>query len=161
MNEHKNEQRPDSDPLGVKNITEHQAPTDTEKVTRLRAFQEEVVAKGFAGCGKNGTLVDRREHPDAVPVAENPHLGIPKPKPWPDPKLETRMKNIIVEIVGVDPEKIKPDSRLDADLGADSLDQMELLMATEEEFGIEIADDKAERCRTFKDFVILVSSLIK
>lgn len=56
---------------------------------RKKLFLEEfhkhqkVKAEGYAGILPNGNLVDRREHPEAMPLAENSYLGIPKPKPLP------------------------------------------------------------------------------
>ena len=60
-----------------------------------------------------------------------------------DDELKARVDKIIVEHLGVEPAKIVPAATLDDDLGADSLDCVELTMAMEEEFGIEIPDDDA------------------
>ncbi|MDR2066789.1 MAG: acyl carrier protein [Endomicrobium sp.] len=62
--------------------------------------------------------------------------------------LETRVKEIIVEQLGVDPAEVVAGSSFVNDLGADSLDTVELVMAFEEEFGIEIPDEEAERIQT-------------
>lgn len=59
-----------------------------------------------------------------------------------------RVKQIIVEQLGVKPEEIKDESRFIEDLGADSLGTYELVMALEEEFGIEIPDEEAEKITT-------------
>jgi acyl carrier protein len=59
-----------------------------------------------------------------------------------------KVKQIIAEQLGVDEPEIKNDSNFVDDLGADSLDQVELVMAFEEEFGIEIPDDEAEKITT-------------
>ena len=61
---------------------------------------------------------------------------------------EGKVKSIIVEQLGVKPEDITPDSSFIDDLGADSLDTVELVMALEEEFGIEIPDEDAEKITT-------------
>ncbi len=58
--------------------------------------------------------------------------------------IEKRVKEIIVENLGLDPDKVTNESSFVEDLGADSLDTVELVMAFEEEFGIEIPDDDAE-----------------
>jgi len=66
---------------------------------------------------------------------------------------EERIKEIIVEQLGVDEEQITPDASFIDDLGADSLDTVELVMAFEEEFDVEIPDDDAEKIRTVQDVI--------
>jgi acyl carrier protein len=66
---------------------------------------------------------------------------------------EERIKEIIVEQLGVEESEITPDASFIDDLGADSLDTVELVMAFEEEFDIEIPDEDAENIRTVKDVV--------
>ena len=67
--------------------------------------------------------------------------------------VEDRVKAIIVEQLGVDAEEVTPEASFVEDLGADSLDTVELIMAFEEEFGVEISDDEAEKIRKVKDAV--------
>jgi ribosomal protein L14 len=62
-----------------------------------------------------------------------------------------RVKKIVVEHLGVEAEKVTEDASFIDDLGADSLDIVELVMAFEEEFGVEIPDDAAEKIATVKD----------
>lgn len=62
--------------------------------------------------------------------------------------VEERVKDIVAEQLGVDKEKIKRESNFVNDLGADSLDTVELVMELEEEFDISIADDAAEKIQT-------------
>ena len=62
-----------------------------------------------------------------------------------------KVKSIIVEQLGVDEEEVTPDASFVDDLGADSLDTVELVMAFEEEFGIEIPDEDAEKILTVGD----------
>ncbi len=62
--------------------------------------------------------------------------------------VEERVKDIVAEQLGVDKEKIKKESNFVNDLGADSLDTVELVMELEEEFDISIADDAAEKIQT-------------
>ena len=62
--------------------------------------------------------------------------------------LEKRVEEIIVEQLGVTPEEVVPEASFIDDLGADSLDIVELVMAMEEEFDIEIPDEHAERLQT-------------
>jgi acyl carrier protein len=72
--------------------------------------------------------------------------------------VEERVKSIIVEQLGVDAEEVKPEASFVEDLGADSLDTVELIMAFEEEFGIEIPDDEAEKIKTVRDAVTYVQN---
>jgi acyl carrier protein len=67
--------------------------------------------------------------------------------------IADRVKNIVVEHLGVDSDKVVEGASFIDDLGADSLDTVELVMAFEEEFGVEIPDDAAERILTVKDAV--------
>jgi acyl carrier protein len=62
--------------------------------------------------------------------------------------LEDKVKEIIVEQLGVNPEQVTPEASFIEDLGADSLDTVELVMAFEEEFGAEIPDEDAEKLTT-------------
>ncbi|MBC7106956.1 MAG: acyl carrier protein [Firmicutes bacterium] len=64
-----------------------------------------------------------------------------------------RVKSIIVEQLGVDEEEVTPEASFVEDLGADSLDIVELVMAFEEEFDMEIPDEDAEKIRTVGDAV--------
>ena len=66
---------------------------------------------------------------------------------------EARIKEIIVEQLGVESDQITPDASFIDDLGADSLDTVELVMAFEEEFDIEIPDEDAEKIRTFRNVI--------
>jgi acyl carrier protein len=67
--------------------------------------------------------------------------------------VEERVKQIIVEQLGVDEAEVTPTASFVDDLGADSLDQVELVMAFEEAFGIEVPDEDAEKMTTVKDAV--------
>jgi acyl carrier protein len=66
---------------------------------------------------------------------------------------EAKVKEIIINELGVEPEKVTPDASFVEDLGADSLDTVELVMAFEEEFGIEIPDEDAEGLQTVGDAI--------
>ena len=67
--------------------------------------------------------------------------------------MEDRVKEIIVEQLGVDADQVTTDASFVDDLGADSLDTVELVMALEEEFDIEIPDEDAEKIGTVKDAI--------
>ena len=75
--------------------------------------------------------------------------------------VEDRVKSIIVEQLGVDAEEVSPDASFVEDLGADSLDTVELIMAFEEEFGVEISDEEAEKIRRVRDAVDYVEKHAK
>ncbi|MEA2720563.1 MAG: acyl carrier protein [Candidatus Eremiobacteraeota bacterium] len=64
-----------------------------------------------------------------------------------------RVKKIIVEQLGVEENEVTPEASITDDLGADSLDQVELVMAFETEFGIDIPDEEAEKIKTVGDAV--------
>ena len=65
----------------------------------------------------------------------------------------SQVKEIIVERLSVEPEKVTLDAKFIEDLGADSLDNVELIMAFEEKFSVEVPDDVAETLKTVKDVV--------
>ena len=70
-----------------------------------------------------------------------------------DTEIPAKVKEVIVEQLGVDPEKVKPEASFIDDLGADSLDIVELVMAMEESFEIEIPDEEAEKLKTVQNVV--------
>ncbi|MGH6781284.1 MAG: acyl carrier protein [Sphingomonadaceae bacterium] len=69
-----------------------------------------------------------------------------------------RVKKIVVEHLGVEADKVNEDASFIDDLGADSLDIVELVMAVEEEFGVEIPDDAAEKIATVKDAISYIDA---
>ena len=75
--------------------------------------------------------------------------------------VEERVKQIIVEQLGVDEAEVTPNASFVDDLGADSLDTVELVMAFEEAFEIEIPDEDAEKIRTVKDAVEYINAHAK
>ncbi|MGE0736498.1 MAG: acyl carrier protein [Alphaproteobacteria bacterium] len=72
-----------------------------------------------------------------------------------------RVKKIVVEHLGVEEAKVTDNASFIDDLGADSLDTVELVMAFEEEFGIEIPDDAAEKIVTVQDAIKYIQSIAK
>lgn len=75
--------------------------------------------------------------------------------------IEERVKDVVVAQLGVDPSEVKPEASFIDDLGADSLDTVELVMALEEEFGIEIPDDEAEKIKTIGEAVEHIKAKLK
>ena len=71
--------------------------------------------------------------------------------------IEAKVKEIIINELGVEAEKVNADASFVEDLGADSLDTVELVMAFEEEFGIDIPDEDAEQMRTVGDAIKYLS----
>lgn len=72
--------------------------------------------------------------------------------------IAARVKAIVVKNLSVDEEKVVEEARFIEDLGADSLDTVELVMAFEEEFDIEISDDKTEEIRTVRDAITFIEA---
>jgi acyl carrier protein len=70
-----------------------------------------------------------------------------------DKTIEQRIKDIIIEQLGVTADQVNPEAKFIEDLGADSLDTVELVMALEEEFGLEIPDDEAEKLQSVGDVI--------
>ena len=75
--------------------------------------------------------------------------------------VQERVKNIIVEQLGVEADQVKPEAQFVNDLGADSLDTVELIMALEDEFDVEIPDDKAEKIKTVGEAVSYIEANAK
>jgi acyl carrier protein len=75
--------------------------------------------------------------------------------------VEDKVREIIVEQLGVSPEEVVPEASFIDDLGADSLDIVELVMAIEEEFALEIPDDDAEKIQTIQDAITYVEERVK
>ncbi|EOQ98578.1 acyl carrier protein [Leptospira wolbachii serovar Codice str. CDC] len=70
-----------------------------------------------------------------------------------------KIKSIIVEQLGVDESEVTPEAHFINDLGADSLDTVELVMTLEEEFGVEISDEDAEKIQTVGDVIKFIDKL--
>lgn len=73
-------------------------------------------------------------------------------------ELEAKVKKIIVDQLGVDADEVTPEASFIEDLGADSLDTVELVMALEEEFGLEIPDEEAEKIVKVKDAIAYIQA---
>ena len=74
--------------------------------------------------------------------------------------VEEKVKNIIVEQLGVDTESVTPEASFIDDLGADSLDIVELVMTMEEEFDLEIPDEDAEKIKTVNDVINYIKAKV-
>jgi len=72
--------------------------------------------------------------------------------------IEERVKKIVAEQLGVDESEVEPKASYTDDLGADSLDLVELIMAMEEEFGIKIEDEEAEQIKTVQDTIDFIKN---
>jgi acyl carrier protein len=72
--------------------------------------------------------------------------------------IEEKVIDIIVDKLGVERSEVTPEAVFVDDLGADSLDRVELILAREEEFGMEIADEEAEKLRTVQDVISFVTA---
>ena len=72
--------------------------------------------------------------------------------------IEQKIKDIVVKHLGIEDSKVIPESKFIDDLGADSLDTVELVMAFEEEFGVEIPDDAAETILTVQNAIDYINS---
>jgi acyl carrier protein len=72
--------------------------------------------------------------------------------------IETKVKSIIADQLGVGEDEIKPEASFIEDLGADSLDIVELVMAMEEEFEVEIPDEEAENIKTVGDAINYINT---
>jgi len=70
-----------------------------------------------------------------------------------DTNITEKVRDIIVQQLGVNPEQVTPEAKFIEDLGADSLDTVELVMAFEEEFGIDVPDEEAEKLQSVGDVV--------
>lgn len=75
-----------------------------------------------------------------------------------DKTIETRVKEIIVDQLGVNADQVTLEAKFVDDLGADSLDTVELVMAFEEEFDIEVPDEEAEKLQSVGDVVTYITS---
>ena len=76
-------------------------------------------------------------------------------------EIESKVKAIIVDKLGVEESEVKPEASFTNDLGADSLDTVEIIMEFEKEFGVSIPDDKAEKIGTVADAIAYIEDNLK
>ncbi|MES2995823.1 MAG: acyl carrier protein [Verrucomicrobiota bacterium] len=75
-----------------------------------------------------------------------------------DKSIEERVKEIIVDQLGVNADQVNPEAKFVEDLGADSLDTVELVMAFEEEFDVEVPDEEAEKLQSVGDVINFITA---
>ena len=117
-----------------------------------RRFLKRVTTVLAAGAA--GAALPKAARPTSSPQATSP--GKPK-----SASVEERVKRIVIEQLGVEEAEVVPKARLAEDLGADSLDVVELIMALEEAFDIEIEDGEAEKLKTVGDLIQCVQAHLK
>jgi acyl carrier protein len=98
-------------------------------------------------------LLERFKNPSAFNPTETAFMA--------DKSIEEKVKDIIVEQLGVNPEQVTPTASFIEDLGADSLDIAELVMAFEEEFSVEVPDEDAEKLQTVGDVIKYIEERAK
>jgi acyl carrier protein len=108
------------------------------------------VAEMVRGCSHVGALLPVTQL--GTRAISNIHATVRKKELYMSDSAE-KVKKIVVEHLGVEAEKVTEEASFIDDLGADSLDIVELVMAFEEEFGVEIPDDAAEKIATVKDAI--------
>lgn len=79
----------------------------------------------------------------------------------PEKSITERLTTVIVDQLGIKPEKVKPESKFIEDLGADSLDTVELIMACEDEFDLEVSDEDAEKIVTVGNAIEYLEGKLK
>lgn len=98
----------------------------------------------------------QKSHKFVLPIENEPLLLRPITSPSNElmaDNIQDKVRDIIVEQLGVNPEQVTPEAKFIEDLGADSLDTVELVMAFEEEFGIDVPDEEAEKLQSVGDVV--------
>jgi acyl carrier protein len=124
----------------------------------LRKKERESGRAGERESGRAGDEKDSASSP-APPLPRsffrNPQLKINREEFMAE-AIEDKVKQIIVDELGVDESEVTPNARFIDDLGADSLDTVELVMRFEEEFGIEIPDEEAEKIQSVRDAIAYI-----
>ena len=102
------------------------------------------------------------EEPHTPPAeTSSPAVAVEASEAEVNPEIVAKLKNIIVEQLGIDEAEVQLDSHLIDDLGADSLDVVELVMACEEEFGIEVPDERAEKWTTVRSIAASIEEMLE
>jgi acyl carrier protein len=117
------------------------------KEQKLRALRLRKAARRVAREARSGLIFRHtRKTSSLIFVSEGVETVMPD-----QAEIETKVRQIIVDELGVDENEVTPNARFIDDLGADSLDTVELVMRFEEEFGIEIPDEDAEKIQSVRD----------
>jgi acyl carrier protein len=134
-----------------------QADTQREREARLQFLVE---AGFIQDANLKRRLMEKLEQKAKLPrlPAAGPPVVAPHSRPLSPRQVEPIVRNIIVEQLGVNPENVTLTARLVEDLGADSLDLVELCMAVDEEFEVEIPDEELRRMRTVADAVTYLTA---
>ena len=106
----------------------------------------------FAGCFIFGVAKPMRQ--PLITINANTKLFIHMS----DKSIEDRVKDIIVDQLGVNADQVNPAAKFVEDLGADSLDTVELVMAFEEEFDVEVPDEEAEKLQSVGDVITYINN---
>jgi acyl carrier protein len=107
----------------------------------------------MAGWRCKGKNEGKQNFDKAASFRINNRTFLNQEEPMAEKSVADRVKEIIVEQLGVNPDQVTPEAKFIEDLGADSLDTVELVMAFEEEFGAEIPDEDAEKLQTVGDVI--------
>ncbi len=132
-----------------------------ERIETADAFFDQILHRKRI-FGKDMRNDDKKSLPkreSAVNKAStfNIHLTIPMA----DASIVEKVKNIIVEELGVQEEQVTPEARFTEDLGADSLDVVELVMAIEDEFSITVSDDDTEKLQSVESVINYIEEQLK
>ena len=109
------------------------------------------------GAQKRAEFVVAQAGARPYPVAHSSATQPPPPISMSEKSIEEKVKDIIVEQLGVNPEQVTSEASFIEHLGADSLDTVELVMAFEEEFNVEVPDEDAEKLQTVGDVVTYIT----
>jgi acyl carrier protein len=122
------------------------APAET--MLSARKLRPAVIRRHPSVLPGDETHPGRDPGPDDTPE-QDPSVGVAQPMS----EISDKVRKIVVEHLGVEEAKVTPEASFIDDLGADSLDTVELVMAFEEAFGVEIPEDAAEKISTVKDAI--------
>jgi acyl carrier protein len=112
-------------------------------------------------CPGKGERTLKKALPNFLSTGNKPDNSFYSPFQMADASIEEKVKDIIVEQLGVSEDQVKSEAKFIEDLGADSLDTVELVMAFEEEFDITVPDEEAEKLTSVGEVVAYIESQAK